>query len=115
MKFIRHVLAVTAVVGLVVALGFAWSHSSAASLVADGRRDRRAVPAAVARTGSNAADLSRQFDQRGAHGLSLSNISDLVQTLVVLALILGAVVAIDLAHRRRNPRVPTAAFKSKSG
>jgi len=115
MKFIRHLLAVAAVAGLVVALGFAWSHSGAASLVADGSGDHRAVPAAVARTGSTATDFGARSGHRGNHGLSLSNASDLVQTLVVLALILGTVIAIDLANRRRNPRVPTAAFRSKSG
>lgn len=86
MKFIRHFLAASAVVALVVALGFAWSRSPAAGLVADGRGGR--------------------FEQKGAHGISLSNAGDLVQTLVAVGAIVGGVIWVDKARRRRNPRVP---------
>lgn len=79
MKFLRHLMVVSVVVALVVSVGFLWSHSGAASLVADGGGDRRANS-----------------------GISLSNIDDLVQTVVILGLILGGVVAIDQARRRRR-------------
>ena len=84
MRLVRHFLAVSIVVGLVVALGFVWSTSGAASVVAD--------------------DRGRRLDQRGAGGFSLSNVSDLVQTLIILALITAAVVTVDRTRRRRRHR-----------
>ena len=80
MKLVRHFFAVLAAVGLVIALGFTWSASAAAGLVAD--------------------------DRGGAGkggGFSLSNVSDLIQTLVILALITAVVVFIDRARRRHKP------------
>jgi len=102
MKLVRHFLATTIAVGLVIGLGFLWSHSGAAGIVADGGgRDR---PAA----GPPARD--RGFDRKGSGGPSLSNIDDLAQTLVTLGLIVGVVVVIDRKRRqRRRTRVaPTA-------
>jgi ABC-type nitrate/sulfonate/bicarbonate transport system permease component len=81
MKLTRHFLAVSIVVGLVVALGFVWSTSGAASVVADDGGGRR-----------------------GAGGFSLSDVSDLVQTLIILALITAVVVTIDRTRRRRRHR-----------
>jgi hypothetical protein len=99
MKFLRHLLAVSALVALVVALGFAWKGSGAASLVADGRADGRPPSATVARAG---ARPDGGFDQRGGGGFSLSNVDDLEQTLMIEALIVTGVVAIDVARRRRR-------------
>jgi hypothetical protein len=100
MKLLRHFLAVSVAVGLVVALGFIWSTSGAASIVADergGRLPDRAQP------GTSSVTLDN-FDRRGAGGFSLSNISDLLQTLLILALITAAVVIIDRTRRRYGPR-----------
>ncbi|MCU1399512.1 MAG: hypothetical protein JWN62_2621 [Acidimicrobiales bacterium] len=84
-KFLHHLLGVSIAVGVVIAVGFAWSASGAAGIVADDGG-------------------GRQFDQRGAGGFSLSHVDDLVQTLVILALITAAVVVIDRVRRRRRPR-----------
>ncbi|MFN8052618.1 MAG: hypothetical protein U0Q22_14320 [Acidimicrobiales bacterium] len=109
MKFLRHLLAVSAIVAVVVGIGFAWKASPAASLVADGRdgRDRPglpagapAPPAAVNRTGRFDRD---RVERRGAGGISLSNVDDLVQTMFVGVLVLGGVILVDRARRRRNP------------
>ena len=102
MRFLRHLLAVCVAVALVVGLGYLWSHTGAASLVADGGRDRR-IPATVK---AGQVFQPGRLEQRGAHGLSLSNIGDVIQTLVILGLILGAVVTVDKVRRRR--RSPTA-------
>ncbi len=99
MKLLRHFLAVSLVIGLVVALGFVWSKSGAASIVADDRGGGLSSPV---EPGTSSA-VVRQFDQRGAGGFSLSNISDLAQTLVVLTGITAAVVVIDRARRRHQP------------
>ncbi len=104
MKFLRHLLAVLVVISLVVSLGFLWSHSGAAGLVADGGGDRgpsRPPSGAAATSGASTAPSGR-FDRRGNSGISLSNIDDLGQTVVVLGLILGGVVAIDRTRRRRR-------------
>ncbi|MCU1366784.1 MAG: hypothetical protein JWN39_2423 [Ilumatobacteraceae bacterium] len=95
MKLLRHFLAVAIAVGLVVALGFAWSASGVAGLVSDDGGDRQFAPA---RPGGR-----RVLDQRGAGGFSLSHADDLVQTLMILALITAAVVVIDKARRRYRP------------
>lgn len=104
MKFVRHLLAATAVVAVVVALGFVWSWTGAASLIADGRGDRPPPTGAPAPTGSSGTEHSRdrRFDDRGSGGVSLTNIDDLGQTLFIEAAIVGGVVAIDLARRRRR-------------
>jgi len=95
MKLLRHLLAVSIAVGVVVALGFAWSASGAASLVADNGGGRQFAPASPGGP--------RVLDQRGAGGFSLSHVDDLVQTLVILTLITTAVVLIDKARRRYRP------------
>jgi hypothetical protein len=100
-RLLRHFLAVSIVIGLVVAVGFVWSTSDAASIVADdnggGSRPSPAQP------GTSPA-ARRELDQRGASGFSLSNISDLAQTLLILTLITAAVVVIDGTRRRYRPR-----------
>ncbi len=100
MKLLRHFLAVSAAVSVVILLGFIWSTSGAASIIADDRGGRLpdGVPPGTSSFSPN------DFGRRGAGGFSLSNISDLVQTLVILALITTAVVAIDRMRRRRGPQ-----------
>ena len=106
MRIIRHLVAASAVVALVVALGFAWSHSNAAGLVADGRGDRQRTFATVAPTDRAQGFPLDRLERRGAHGVSLSNVGDLVQTLFAMGAIIGGVIWIDKARRRRNPRIP---------
>jgi hypothetical protein len=84
MKLFRHFLAASVAIAVVVALGLIWSTSGAAGIVAD--------------------DGGGGLPGRGAGGFSLSNISDLVQTLAILALITAVVVIIDQARRRYGPR-----------
>jgi len=111
MRFVRHFLAASTVVGMVIALGFVWDHSSAASLVADGRSDRSPASASLTQAGQGRAAPARgRSDRRGANGMSLSNLDDLIQTLLIEGLILGGVVVVDTARRRhgRRPRtIPT--------
>ncbi|MCU1393339.1 MAG: hypothetical protein JWM34_1767 [Ilumatobacteraceae bacterium] len=95
MKLVRHFLAVSVGVAIVVALGFVWSWSGAAGIVADDRGD--SLP-------SGASSIGVRELKRGAGGFSLSNISDLAQTLVILTLITVAVVIIDKVRRRYGPR-----------
>jgi hypothetical protein len=103
MKFARHLLAASAVVGLIVALGFVWSWSGAASLMTDGRGDHDRAAVTVDQTGASSAPESRRFDERrGDGGMSLSNAGDLAQTLLVEGVIIGGVIAIDRVRRRRK-------------
>ena len=98
MKLVRHFLAVSLAVGVVVGLGFVWSTSGAAGIVADDRGiriPRRGQPGA---SDAIANDFGRQ-----SGGFSLSNVGDLVQTLLIVALITAAVVIVDRARRRRRP------------
>lgn len=100
MKLLRHFLAVSVAIGVVVALGFIWSTSGAAGIVADdqgGRLPGRAQPGTSSITPQN-------FDRRGAGGFSLSNITDLLQTLIILALITAVVIIFDRTRRRYGPR-----------
>jgi len=104
MKLVRHFLATTIAVGLVIGLGFLWSHSGAAGIVADGG-DRGGRAPASAPTGSVTVPKNRRppgFDRRGSGGPSLSNADDLVQTLVVLGALVGGVVTLDVVRRRRR-------------
>lgn len=99
MKLLRHLLAVALVVGAVVALGFVWSASGAASIVADGGGGRFAP--AGGSPGSTAEP--RVSDLRGGGGFALAHVDDLVQTLLILGLITVTVVVIDKARRRYRP------------
>jgi hypothetical protein len=97
MKLFRHFLATSLAVAVVVLLGLVWSHSGAASIVADGS----APPPDRAQRGGNVLPIHEQ-GLRGAGGFNLSNIGDLIQTLVILALITTAVVVIDRLRRRHG-------------
>jgi hypothetical protein len=81
MKLTRQILVVFAVVAVIMALGFAWQHSPAASLVADHGHGKR------------------------GGGFDLSHADDLVQSLMILGLIIGGVVVVDRVRRWRSPVV----------
>lgn len=98
MKLLRHFFAVSLAVAVVVALGFVWSGSGAASIVADDRGGPVTKHAPPGMSDVIVQDFGRQ-----SGGFSLSNVSDFVQTLLILAIITAAVVLIDRARRRRRP------------
>lgn len=92
------------VVAGIVAIGYGWKHSPAASVVED--RQRRDAPAN--------ASFDRGPDglrDRGNHGVSLGNLADLAQTRFVVGALVGGVVSIDLqlrARRRERQPLPNA-------
>ena len=100
MKFLRQFMAVCVLVAAVIGVGFAWKHSAAASLVADDRADRPS-----ASQSPPPGPDQRDRGPRGNHGLSISNIGDLGQSLAVQGAVVGAVVLIDRKRRQRR-RVP---------
>ncbi len=106
MKFLRQLLAVFAVAAVIIGLGFVWKHSPLASLVADGRGNDQRVGITNVQVQPNTPPLpdvqNAGRSNRGNHGLSIANVSDLAQSMVVEGLIIGAIVVIDL--RRRNHR-----------
>ena len=103
MKFLRQMSAVVAVMAVVVALGFLWKNSSAASLVADDRRrpdQQTAGPNGAPKDGPK----DQRFERRGAGGISLSNLDDLAQTLVVMGALVTVVIVVDRSRRKRSGR-----------
>ena len=103
MKFLRQMCAVVAVMAVVVALGFLWKNSSAASLVADDRGGRNQL-APPPNGAPGAAPDNQRFDQKGAGGISLSHIDDLAQTLVVMGALVTVVIVVDRSRRKRSGR-----------
>lgn len=93
MKFARRLMTVSVLVALIVGVGFALKHSPAAGLISDDNANRPSAD----QTGH-----PRDGGGRGNHGLSISNIGDLAQSLAVQAAVLSAVVLIDQARRRRS-------------
>jgi len=110
MRFLRHLLAVLAVIAVIIGLGYLWKASPAASLISNG----------------GGHDAGRQFapprgnpsDQGGRNldgGFALGRVDDLAQTVIEVALIFGAVVLIDQARRRRGTsRIDYAAITRAS-
>ena len=85
MKLARHFFAVTVTAAVIITIAFVWSHSGAASIVGD-----------------NTLEPLRDA------GLQLSNIGELLKTLLILAVTTVAVALIDRARRRhRPPRLAT--------
>ena len=87
MRFARHLAAVLALVGAIVALGLAWGHASSA--------------------GQNGFVF---YGREGSGpGLSLSNSGDLIRTVELEALIMTVVITISAVRlRRRRPARHTA-------
>jgi hypothetical protein len=108
-KFVRHLLAASIAVGLVVVVGFIWKGTSAASLVSEGRSDRQeSVSSRPLGDGPSFGTSQNQreigFGRRLGGGISASNLDDLVQTLLELGLIIGAVIVLDVLRRQRRRR-----------
>jgi hypothetical protein len=99
-----RLLVVVAVIAAVIGLGVVWRSSPAASLVSNDRR----FGDGGERGGERHGDRPEGFrgDRRGDGGAGLSSIDDLGQTVFVVAAIVGGVVVIDLARRRRRPVRP---------
>jgi ribose/xylose/arabinose/galactoside ABC-type transport system permease subunit len=91
LRYTWRLVVVVAIIAAIVGLGYLWRGSSAASLVSDGR-DRR--------PGFDGVD---RFRERGSSVFGLSNIDDLLQTVLIGVVVLGVVVAIDRLRRRRKP------------
>ena len=85
MKLARHFVAVAVTAAVIITVAFVWSHSGAASIVADD-----------------------SIEPLRDAGPELSNIGELLQTLVILMLTTAAVALTDRARRRHRPqRLPT--------
>jgi hypothetical protein len=110
MRFVRHLLAVLAVVAVIMALGYAWKASPAASVVSDRRgTEPTNLPANAPASGFRADGPGRNLNG----GFSLSRADDFAQSVVVLGLIVAGVVIVDRLRRRNgNPRVPAAATRT---
>ena len=102
MKFARHLAAVLLAVAVIVASGVAWEHAAAegnggaGQPVAAGSRHR-----ALLEPGHG--------HLRAGIVLNLPNILDLVRTVLIMAVLIAAVVAIDVMRRRRRRAGKTAA------
>ena len=108
-RYLRRLAVVCAVIAAVVGLGFLWRVSPAAGLVADGGGPRRELPAGA----SQPRDGDRHH-LRLDGGLDLNSIDDLGQTVFIGVGVLGVVVAVDRARRRRRPVVPRTSGGSGS-
>lgn len=93
MKLARQFLVVLLVIAGFVAIGYAWKASPAASLVANQRGDRQPADGSFS---------PRDRGGKGNHGLSVSNVGDLIQSMAIMALVVTGVVVIDVARRQRR-------------
>ncbi len=110
-RFILRLGVVAVAVAVIVGLGFLWRVSPAADLVADGGPPNRAASASSNRaTSLNPLSGDEGRGDRGAHGVSLSHIDDLVQTTLIQLAVLSGVVVVDRQRRSRRRRgVPLGA------
>ena len=95
LRYARRLLIAIVVIAAIVGLGYLWRSSSLASVITDGGHDGRGP--------GGAGDVRDRLHERGGSAFSLDSIDDLLQTVLVGVLVLGAVVAIDKARRRRKP------------
>jgi len=97
-KLARHLVVVLVVISAFVAVGYAWKAIPAASLVTDHRGNRAPSDGSF-----------RQPDQaaKGNHGLSVSNVGDLIQSLAIMGVVLAGVVIVDRERRSRRRRAPS--------
>jgi hypothetical protein len=114
-KFARHLAAALAAVAVVVALGVAWEHSSAARAIAPrapagaGLRPAGKVPPPGAGSHGNAQVIRiRGGGVRVVHlhaengGLNVSDLQNLTRTSEIEVAIMAVVVALSLIRRRRS-------------
>ncbi len=115
MKFARHLAAALLAVAVVVALGVAWEHSSAARVIAPpgpagpGGPGPRFVKAPPAQAGQGNVQVIRvRSGFRVAHpqpdsaGLGVSDLQNLTRTAEIEAAIAAGVVALSLIRRTRR-------------
>ena len=109
-RYATRLLVVAAIITIVVGLGFVWRVSPVAGIVSNdhGGREGRSVPA------GEPVREERDDRRKGGEGFSLGNADELVQTMVIGAGVMGAVVVVDTARRRRKPvrPAPTSALDS---
>jgi hypothetical protein len=86
-RFARHLAAVLALVGAIVALGLAWGHAS----------------------GAGQAGFVFYGREGSGPGLRLSNSGDLIRTVELEALIMTVVITISAVRRRRRRHARRAA------
>lgn len=111
MKFTRHLVAVLLTVAAIVALGVAWEHSAAASLLGDSRsRPGRLVTGAPAGplTGKDQVTAGAAAHFRSVAPSDPSDIKDLMRTVLIVAVIMTVVAAIGAARRRHRRARRTA-------
>ena len=102
LKFTRQLAVVIVVIGAFVAVGYAWKHSPAAGLVTDHRGDRQRSDGSSGPAPVRLAPVDQRIGGRGNHGLSVSNVGDLIQSLLITVLVVAGVVFFDRARRPRQ-------------
>ncbi len=110
MRFARHLAAALLAVAVVVALGVAWEHSSAARVIAP------PFPVGPGGPGPGFRRIEKTPPGQGSHGnvqvirvaqpenggLNLSDLPNLTRTAEIEAAIIAVVVALSLVRRRRR-------------
>jgi hypothetical protein len=86
-RLARHLAAVLLVVAVIAALGMAWAHGDAPNR-----------PPGFGEFGGP----GRGSGRGSGPGLNLSNLSDLVQTVIIEACLIAVVVTVSAARRRRR-------------
>lgn len=119
LKLTRQFVVVLVVIGAFVAVGYAWKHSPAASIVTDRRGDRRFSQPSSVPAPDRLGSVDQRIGTRGNHGLSVSNVGDLIQSVMIQGLVVAGVVLIDRARRLQRrarfgsipPDVPTTSAR----
>jgi hypothetical protein len=126
-KFTRHLAAALLAVAVVVALGVAWEHSSAARMIAPsvpapgGPGFRKLVKAPQGSHGNVQFTRVRGgvrvvHPQPESGGLNVSDLQNLTRTAEIEAALAAAVVALSLVRRsRRRARLRTASQTAAAG
>jgi hypothetical protein len=100
MKVLRRLMTLLLVLGVIIALGFAWKHSPAASLIADDRGGQPALERPN-RPAGNRED--RRFSD--SDGLNFADVGELAPTLALQTLAFVLVIFVDKRRRQRQPRI----------
>jgi hypothetical protein len=119
-RFLRHLAAAVLVVAVVVALAVGWEHLFASSPSGAAGFVTKSVPlhAEIARSNPRAI----RFRATPGAGFDLAEAGNLRHTVIIVAVILGGVVAVDLVRRRQHRdrrraalRPPAAAEPDQDG